>query len=1355
MNKKQITLLPMKSLTKYILFVFCILFPCGYLSSADNLIFKHFNMENGLSQSTVRCIVQDEYGFMWFGTKDGLNRFDGLNFKIYRHIPNDPSSIGSNNIFSLCVGENGTIWVGTDAGLYQYNAESDGFRYLELKSQDNTQINKEVNDIKIDNNRNLWIAGGPQGIFRYNMQKEELFHFEIPSGRVVHSKCIDIDDKGYIWVGTLQNGLYFYNFNQNSFDKWQTTGKELGSYRINSLLCSNDRMYIGTAEEGLLVMVNNNNVQPVVLEKQPKHLSYSYVHCIYRKTSTEILIGTEGGLCLYNEITKQPVYYTHQMGNLRSISDNAIYSLYKDKEQGVWIGTYFDGINYLPYQFSPFTQYYPQQDGVSIKGERIREICQDKNGLIWIGSEDNGLSCFNPSTQKMIEFPIHKNSEFSSSKNIHGLTCDDNYLWIGYYNGGIDRYELSTGKIEHISLSDLLGHKVNEDIFSLYHSQADNTLWIGTVRGVYRYNIRENELNPESELGIIFVHDIKQDSKGNLWIATLNSGAFCYNPQTKKTIQYTYEDNNITTISSDKILSISITSLQAIWFTTEGGGICRYNEETDDFTRISEENGLPNNVVYKIVEDIDKNLWFGTNRGLVRMNPSTQNIQVYMNSDGLISNQFNYKSGFIDKNGTLYFGTVKGMIAFNPRTFVENNYKPSVALTSFSIFNKEVKPGDDSPLKQSINTTGSITLNHTQSTISFEFVALSFATSEQNKYAYKMEGIDKDWIILDRSNRVSYSNLPPGRYTFRMKGANSYDIWSDSEKTVDIYIRPPFYLSNVAYALYLVLIVVGIYLLYILQQRRFTKKHKQEIREIEQEKEKEAVKAKIDFFTNITHEIRTPLTLISSPLEYLLENEKLDGDTRDNLNIMQQNTNRLLQLSNQLLDFQRVENLGFQLNFNNTDISQLVSDTFRRFKPAFEEKSMQTSLTIPSKIIYAKIDVEAVVKIISNLLNNALKYAESYVAVELKLSEEKTEMFSIQVESDGHLIEDSLKEKIFEPFYQIKENTKEHPAKGSGLGLSLAKKLAELHEGNLFHEISEKNMNRFVLLIPLNSDKETAEEINEPLIGSTQIINEKNFLENQSRKMSNILIVEDNKDLLDFLSKRLETEFQVYKSVNGNEALQKLESIDPDIIICDLMMPELDGFGLLQELKSNYRYSHIPVIILTAKNNLNSKIQSLEYGADAYIEKPFSFTYLRAQIINLIEKRKEVKRLFSLYPVSSFDLIISNNTDEEFLAKANQIIEKNIDNPELNIDLLSAELGLSKSTLNRKFRGISELSPNEYIRVYRLKKAVIYLKSGKYRINEVAFLTGFSTSSYFAKCFQKQFGVLPKEYATAEHKEEK
>ena len=1310
--------------------------------ASENLFFEHFNMENGLSQNTVNCIVQDDDGFMWFGTKDGLNRFDGLNFKIYRHVSNDVNSLGSSYILSLCKDSDGVLWVGTDLGLYVYDVIYDNFRPLPAQTGEDENVPKRINNMKADKNGDVWLAAGQQGLYKYNKSDNRLYNYALQDSAYV--QCVEIDGKGRVWAGTLNDGLFFLNRLKGEFEKYETKGIDLSQCSPNVLLSSGDWMYVGTFELGLLVLTDEGSLQEIENRSEDIKLNATLIHDIERKSASEILIGTEIGLIQYNEVSKKSRRYYHHVFDSRSISDNAIYSIYKDKENGIWIGTYFDGINYFPYRFSPFKQYYPQQDYFSISGERVRELCQDNRGHLWVGTEDNGLSCFDIEKQEFVTYERKRVGRSPDLSNVHGLACDDTYLWIGYYNGGMDRYDLSTGELQYMSLSQKMGHKVNEDIFSLYCSQTDRKLWIGTVTGVYTYDIKEDELRFVNDLGGLFVYDIMQDQEGYYWFATLGSGVIRYHPGTKKCTFYVYDENDEFSLPSNKVLSSHVSSTGDVWFTTEGGGICRYNPEKDNFIRFDEKSGIPG-VVYQIVEDFDANFWFGTNSGLVKLDTETGHVQTYTRNNGLISNQFNYKSGSMDTNGVIYFGTVKGMIAFDPKTFAENDYKPTIAFTSFSVFNKEVEIGTNSPLKQSINTTESITLRHDQSTIAFEFVVLSFSSPQQNRYAYKMDGLDKDWNLLERGNRIYYSNLPPGDYVFRVKGANSYGIWCEEGKNLDIHILPPFYLSLAARILYFFFAFLLLCGIYVLQKKRFYNKHKQQIATIEREKEKEAIKAKIDFFTNVTHEIRTPLTLISSPLEYLLEDKELKGNVRENLLVMQQNTKRLLQLSNQLLDFQRVENKKYQLSFADTNITQTLKDTYNRFFPTAKQRSLNCSLVVPDEAIWAKVDGEAFVKILSNLFANAVKYAFTYIKVELKLADNDSN-FLLVVENDGHLVGENMKDKIFEPFYQIKDGEKGYAGNGSGLGLPLARGLAQMHAGTLTYQLSPDGMaNCFILQLPLGGKENNPSNMEatiQPNEASESHVADSPLL----KKRKIILLVEDNVDLLELMTKWLASDYVILKAQNGLTALQQLENKDVDLIISDIMMPELDGLGLLKEVKSNYRFSHIPFIFLTAKNNLDSKIESLDLGADAYVEKPFSFSHLKAQITNLLEKREEVKRLFNLYPIDAINTLGINDTDQRFLSSVNQVIENNLDNSELNIDFLSEELGMSRSTLNRKFKGLSELSPNEYIRLYRLKKAAVYLKSGKYRINEVAFLTGFSTSSYFAKCFQKQYGVLPKEY---------
>ncbi|MBQ8773545.1 MAG: response regulator [Muribaculaceae bacterium] len=518
-------------------------------------------------------------------------------------------------------------------------------------------------------------------------------------------------------------------------------------------------------------------------------------------------------------------------------------------------------------------------------------------------------------------------------------------------------------------------------------------------------------------------------------------------------------------------------------------------------------------------------------------------------------------------------------------------------------------------------------------------------------------------------------------------------------------------------------------------RKRLVKKQMEHIAVIKLKNEQETIKQKIDFFTNVTHEIRTPLTLISSPLEYLLQGKLLDDDVRDCLQIMKLNVGRLLQLSNQLLDFHSVEKDGFKLNFTVTNLSQIIKDTNNRFVSMISQRSLKCSLILDEQI-WANVDYEAFVKIVSNLLGNALKHAYSYINIELRKVNDSA---ILTVENDGRLIGMSLREKIFEPFFQIKDDNNWGFGNGSGLGLPLARKLAMLHDGTLHYKVSESGGNCFVLTLPLCVVASVASHLDNEMPESDE---DKALVVGRST----ILLVEDDEELLNLISKWMCADYNVVKAVNGLVALQQLETKDVDLIISDVMMPELDGIGLLKELKSNYKYSHIPVVFLTAKNNLDIKVLSLDLGVDAYIEKPFSYSILKAQIINLIEKKKDVKRLFSIYPIESVNKLTENEADRKFLEEVNKAIDKHLDNSELNIDLLSKELALSRSTINRKFKGLSEVTPGEYIKLFRLKKASALLRSGNYRINEIVYLTGFSTSSYFAKCFKEQFGLLPNEY---------
>ncbi len=1299
---------------------------------------EHLNVEDGLSQYTVFCIAQDSDGFMWFGTKDGLNRFDGRHFKVYRHIPGDSTSLGSNYILSLCMDKEGNLWIGTDNGLYRYDRRFDCFSRMMNQAEDGASVEERVNGMLTDDKGRLWIAADGQGVFCFDPINELIWHYPLRH----QVQCIERKDSVSFWVGASPD-IYIINEPatdqpETSFSKVPVTGKSLDGCTIRALLAGKEMLYIATYEQGMLVLQDGEISS---LKCAGHSFDGQAIRTLERKNENEIFIGENRLFCL-DETSGIVTPFGIPSSEGTGLSDFTVYSIFKDRENGIWLGTYYDGVIHLPYNFTPFRQYLPQPGKPAISGERTRELCPDNMGHLWIGSEDGGLSCLDLTTDQFVSFPIHRKGIDPKLTNVHGLAFDGNNLWIGYYNGGFDQYDIATGEISYRTLSGLMGWNVNEDIFALCVSSDKKKLWIGTVAGVYSYDIAAGNLTLHPELGKNFVYDIQEDSNGCLWIATFDAGAFFFDPESGRISQFRSDEQNPGSIPSDKVISIFISSQNEVWLTTEGGGICRYLAKSRSFERFDQARGLPNNVAYKIVGGNDGMLWFGTNNGLVSLNPSDGSVKTYTRNDGLTSNLFNYKSGYLHDTGRFYFGTVKGLISFNPSEFSENTFCPTVALTRFALWGEEKGIGNGSPLTQSVNTLSSITLAPNETTFSFEFALLSYSSFRQHHFEYMLEGADKGWTSIQGSNRVSFTNLRHGDYVFHLRGINENGQLSSNEKKVHIRVMPPFYLTRLAFVLYVLAFLVLLTLFIWGIRRRYANRQREQMEYLEKKKEKEVVEAKISFFTSVVHEIRTPLTLISAPLEYILSKEELSRTIQSDLLSMKRNTDRLIQLSNQLLDFRSVESKERKLSFAATDISQLLESGWERIRPLAESRNLQ--LTLESASVTALADSEALVKIISNLLGNAVKFAATFIRAELSADTENS-LMRLTVCNDGEVIPEKSREHLFEPFFKVERQT-EGIATGTGLGLSLASELARMHDGELSYSVTPFNANLFTLTIPLRNASQAEESSPKTLHDVVLREQSPDESRNTAKGKPVVLLVEDNSELLEFLTRWLANSYEVLCANNGVEALRIIEENDADIIVSDIMMPEMDGITLLKKLKEDARFSHIPVVMLTAKNTLSSKIESLNLGADAYVEKPFSCTYLQAQMDNLLEKHRYIKRLFSLYPMEAINSTELNDTDQQFWSRLNSILDNHLDNPDLDIDMISSELGMSRSTLKRKFDTISELTPNEYIRLYRLKKAASYLKENKYRINEIIDMTGFGSSSYFAKCFKKQFGVLPKDY---------
>lgn len=612
---------------------------------------------------------------------------------------------------------------------------------------------------------------------------------------------------------------------------------------------------------------------------------------------------------------------------------------------------------------------------------------------------------------------------------------------------------------------------------------------------------------------------------------------------------------------------------------------------------------------------------------------------------------------------------------------------------------------------------------------------------------YKLEGFDTDWLTVGESPIVTYSNLRYGDYTFRVKVANSDGVWSDDEVILEVHILPPFYLSIWAYCVY-ALLIIGCSLYTVMYfKRRSNNKHRRQMEKFEQEKEREVYHAKIDFFTNVAHEIRTPLTLIKGPLENIILKKQVDAETREDLNVMKQNTERLLNLTNQLLDFRKTESQGFRLNFAKCNVTEVLKETHVRFTSLAKQKGLEFTLQVPEKDFYAHVNREAFTKIISNLLNNGVKYAESYVHISLEVPEaDDNNSFCIRTENDGVIIPNEMKEEIFKPFVRFNEKEDGKVTTGTGIGLALSRSLAELHQGTLAMGAGEEN-NTFCLTLPIVQDM-TITLTPEPEAGIDKM---SEIPAGEAEKKDNrptVLVVEDNPDMLAFVVRQLSKEYAVLTATNGEEALQVLDGNYVNLVVSDVVMPVMDGFELCKTIKSDLNYSHIPVILLTAKTNIQSKIEGMELGADAYLEKPFSVEYLQACASSLIQNREKLRKAFAQSPFVAANTMALTKADEDFIKKLNEVIQVNYSNPEFSMDDMADSLNMSRSNFYRKIKGVLDLSPNEYLRLERLKKAAQLLKEGENRVNEICYMVGFNSPSYFAKCFQKQFGVLPKEFVS-------
>lgn len=1303
----------------------------------SNFHFRKIQVDDGLSENAVYCILQDSKGFIWFGTKDGLNRYDGDNFRIFRKNNHNNQSLGNNFIRCIAEGKENILYVGTDAGLYRMDMTDESFAKINTKTANGIEVTSAVNALYIDKNGNLWIGTMAQGIFMYNPAKKTLKAIEIEKYRLGLNATWSIvtDKSGSIWVGT-RLGLLRYNP-----DKGKLEAPE-GMFSIqdnsqNEILCMLDdnkgNLWLGTWDDGIRLFNKQTNEYTSFFGLGSKSYYITHVRSIFQYTDNSLLIGSDDGLYLFNTDTKS-IKRLDAPQVKYSLSDQNVYSIAKDKENGIWIGTYFGGVNYLNTSLLNIETYYPDVLHNLLSGKAVSQFLEDNLSNIWIATEDGGLNYFDTKT-KVFSQPVK-----TSYHNTHALMMDGDNLWIGTFSRGIDIYNTRSHSLVNHRSNIRDESTLNDDcIFSLYKTK-NGDIYAGTPVGLNKFDRSNNSFKRIPE-AFGFIYDMKEDDYGNLWVATYGRGAIKLDMTRNKWVHYDTIQGRSNPIVGSKLTSIHIDNTKRVIFSSEGRGIFIYDYKTDNFKNVSEDDGLPNNVIYGVLDDPFGNLWVSCNKGLVTFNTSDpKSHRIYNKADGLQSNQFNYKSSYKTKDGKFYFGGINGFSCFYPKDLSENKNGiiPSIEITQIRVLGN-ITAEKEQEIQTRLNKKQRIKLPYNRSSFTISYVSLSYISQTKNQYAYMLEGTDEEWNYAGNNKSVTYVNLSPGKYTFRVKASNNDGLWNETGTAIEIEILPPFWLSIPARLVYFALVIFLIYMLVSYYTKKSKIKQQKHLEAYKAEQETLAFKSKIDFFTTIAHEIRTPLSLISAPLEEVISSGEGSKETHQNLSMIEKNCDRLTVLINQLLDFRKMDSTKYIVNPETINLSEHISELYERFKKTAQNKKIDFELHMPAQPIIDVIsDPDALTKIIGNLLTNALKFTRSKIILTLIPNSDKT--YTVTVEDNGRGISDNHKELIFDPFYQVQQDDSKV---GTGIGLSLVKHLAEILKGKIEVKDSKSGGALFAFTF---SDISKEFSIDQSETASSESISfEDGGLATINGKNS-VLVVDDNPEMIQFIKNSLQNEYTVDTALSATEALKLLEDKSFDLIVSDIMMPGIDGISFTKRLRADLNYSHIPVILLSAKTENTAKVEGLLSGADVFIEKPFSISYLRAQIASLLENRKAILEAFNRSPLSSYASLVTNKGDETFLNKLNEEIEKHLSEETFTVESLTDILSISRSNLQRKLKSISGVTPGDYLRNYRLKRACKLLLETDMRINEVAYYVGFNSASYFTKAFFKCYGMSPKEF---------
>ncbi|WP_214229441.1 two-component regulator propeller domain-containing protein [Pedobacter sp. B4-66] len=1313
-------------------------FPIGYLG-----------IENGLSNNAVTSIHQDHYGFMWFGTYDGLNRYNGYEFKVFRNRHNDSLSLINNRIVAIAEDKNNRIWVGTKSGVSIFDpltAKFSALYYYQTKKSERKVVDFIINDIEADQSGNVFIATAGKGLLLYNKTVGHAVTVKLDTDTDTHVQAIKIDGQQRVWVFIQHKGLYLYHKKTNSL--------RLVYNKVHLAKCmevdKKGNIWIG-ADIGLY-QFNSDTRELRIYDEKSGDLSSNNVVGLNLDKAQNLWIATDGGGV--NILDSKTGKMSHLLAgkDKNSLTSGAVYAIYEDKDTRKWIGTLRGGINIIDQQKNKFkTVTNGPLNRNSLVNNFILSFCEVEDGNIFIGKDGGGLSYWNRKENEYINFkhdPL--NNKSLPNDYVTSIVKDyRNNIWMSTYGGGICKYNGKTGLFERfVCYNDKRGYD-DRNTWILYEDR-NKVLWAGTCNGaMYQFNRATNrfELFDDSLWNVI---SIAEDKAGNLWVGTFT-----------ELIKIDKNNKKHTVLNVNyPVRTIHESRSGHLWVGTEGGGIRRYESDRKKFVQFFDSDGLANNSVLNILEDKDGMLWISTFNGLSSFDPKSEKFKNFYESDGLQSNQFNYNAATILKSGEFLFGGIKGFNIFTPKDIKPYNNMPQTLLTRLSINNVPLEQSQELAEQKSVYDIQNLTLSHEQAMLSIDFVALEYSAPDKISYAYYLEGWDNSWNYVGKLRTANYSRLNEGNYILRIKSTNAEGIWNVNERVIYITILPPWYRTWWAYLAYGGLAAAFIYC-YLLYKTKQTKmKYELEIAHMQTEKEKELNEKKLSFFTNISHEFRTPLTLIINPIKELVFGGQKSVDPKD-LSIVYRNARRLLSLVDQLLLFRKTESEDGNLKLVHLNISNLCREVFLCFTHQAKSKNVRYEFECDNEDIMIYADREKMEIVLLNLISNALKFVEDGGSVIIGIKETEAAL-EISVKDDGLGIPEETGEKLFNKFYQVKRN--DGPLKiGFGIGLYLVKNFIDSHKGEINYESKPGSGTTFRIELKkgrahLSSNlifgdveehspflEELIEEM-EPVAIENNISEQNNGLQTLFSDNRSMLIVDDNVQIREYLKKIFSKKYILYEADNGVRGLQLAYEYLPDIIISDVLMPGMSGIELCNKIKEDSVLSHIPVILLTASSSAEIKLKGIEGGADDYISKPFENEMLIARIEGLFKSRNNLQKYFyNEITLKSNNLKVSTEY-KEFLDRCISIVEERMTDVDFNIKSLASELGMSHSNLYKRVKSISGKSVNCFIRFIRLRKAAEHFINTSCNVNEAAYSVGMNDIKHFREEFYKLFGINPSEY---------